>query len=518
MFKIVFYRSLFSQSAASLTAGYLAGYVREQGYKAKMELLEKGRMDNLTKILSCNKEYPVIIYKCNFQDYVEGCSLLSSVKEFCPNNKIFLMGYFAEINARKIMEKYTYIDGVIYGDGCNFAKRYADSNAKKLVGGLFRTKDAKIFEENTVEYLPLTVLPEPARDIEIQEQGDYINMIWRNGCYGTCKFCHINIVKRPFSAREIEDVVNEMEKYHRTMNKKMFIFNDSVFWWGEKDDKDLDTFVNLLSEKQMDINFMIYLRCFPFIGEERLKKLKKVGLSRVFIGIENVSEQFYSDYNKKVINYDEILQLLDNLKISYHIGFILFHPHVTIPELEENIEYLYKLNKLYRIGILIEKMRLLPVGTIDAKTTEHNDIDEAYDYEFDNKEVNIIYCALKKFFETVLDVRDFENVCTSSIFLMNLYGNKYGIWDIEEFNKFNNIISEYNNYAREFMINAINMASQYNADELYQRLYNEHGKEFSDYYYRLQAGRAIVYDYISQTDKDLHKLVFHGQRRLNAYD
>lgn len=45
-----------------------------------------------------------------------------------------------------------------------------------------------------------------------------------------------------------------------------------------------------------------------------------------------------------------------------------------------------------------------------------------------------------------------------------------------------------------------------------------HREKFSGYYYRLQAGRAVVYDYVSQTDRNLHKMVFHGQRRLNAYD
>lgn len=518
MFKIVFYRSLFSQSAASLTAGYLASYLRENGNKVKMELLEMGRMNNLTKILSDNNDYPVIIYKCNFQDYVEGCDLLNSVKEFCPNSKIFFMGYFAEINARALMEKYNYIDGIIYGDGCNFAKQYANSNGNKLIGGLFRRYGNKIYEEKTVVNIPIDKLPIPARDIEKQEKVDYINITKNIGCYGTCKFCHINLVRRPFSSRTIDDVINEIEKCNKEMKKKMFIFNDSVFWWGEKDDKDLDRFVELLIEKNLDIKFMIYLRSVPFIGEERLKKLKKVGLSRVFIGIENVSKLFYSDYSKKVANYDEILEIFNKLKISYHIGFILFHPHVTISELKDNVRYLYKLNKLYRIGIIIEKMRLLPVGTIDAKITEHHNIDKAYDYEFDYKEVNIAYSAIKRFFESSIDVRDFENVCTSSLYLINLYENKYGVSNVEVFNKFNNLILEYNNYALKFLLNSIDMSLKYNEEDLYQKLMLKHKENFIKYYYRFQAGRAVVYDYIDQVDSALKKMVFHGERRLNGYD
>lgn len=104
----------------------------------------------------------------------------------------------------------------------------------------------------------------------------------------------------------------------------MFIFNDSAFWFSHKDDSMIDEFVDLLKKKKLRINFMIYLKCTPFIGKKRLQKLKEVGLCRVFIGIENISNRFLDEYHKKVLDYYEILMAFQELKISYHIGFILF--------------------------------------------------------------------------------------------------------------------------------------------------------------------------------------------------
>lgn len=79
----------------------------------------------------------------------------------------------------------------------------------------------------------------------------------------------------------------------------MFIFNDSAFWFSHKDDSMIDEFVDLLKKKKLRINFMIYLKCTPFIGKKRLQKLKEVGLCRVFIGIENISNRFLDEYHKK---------------------------------------------------------------------------------------------------------------------------------------------------------------------------------------------------------------------------
>ena len=98
MFKLLYYRTLYSQSAASLTIGYLAAYIRQLGATAEISLLELGGMNNAQKVLRNTNPLDIIIYKVNYQDYKEGCEILRAVKHFCPDRKVYLLGYFAEMN------------------------------------------------------------------------------------------------------------------------------------------------------------------------------------------------------------------------------------------------------------------------------------------------------------------------------------------------------------------------------------------------------------------------------------
>ena len=109
MFKLLYYRTLYSQSAASLTIGYLAAYIRQLGATAEISLLELGGMNNAQKVLRNTNPLDILIYKVNYQDYKEGCEILRAVKHFCPDRKVYLLGYFAEMNCAALGKKYIFI-------------------------------------------------------------------------------------------------------------------------------------------------------------------------------------------------------------------------------------------------------------------------------------------------------------------------------------------------------------------------------------------------------------------------
>lgn len=515
MFKLLYYRTLYSQSAASLTIGYLAAYIRQLGATAEISLLELGGMNNAQKVLRNTNPLDIIIYKVNYQDYKEGCEILRAVKHFCPDRKVYLLGYFAEMNCAALGKKYDFIDGIIFHDGCHFIQKYLESNGDELYGGMFKKEPQNSFFYNDqVKNIPLSELPFPARDIEKLEKHSYINITKSVGCYGKCSFCHINLIHRNFSTRSVQSVVDEMCFCQKELGKKMFIFNDSAFWFSHKDDSMIDEFVDLLKKKKLRINFMIYLKCTPFIGKKRLQKLKEVGLCRVFIGIENISNRFLDEYHKKVLDYYEILMAFQELKISHHIGFILFHPHVTIPELRENIEFLFRLKKLFRIGIIVEKMRMLPRNNKDTSFSSNNEVDKAYDYNFDNQEVSMAFDLLCSFYKCI-DVRNFENVCTSTLFLINLYQNEYGDENAAVFNLFINEVNEFNQYAYQFYCRLFNLVEEKASYSQIWSVIEKNQPDFIRYYYNFESLRGLVYDYIGHIDEDLCKMVFHGQRRLN---
>lgn len=167
MFKLLYYRTLYSQSAASLTIGYLAAYIRQLGATAEISLLELGGMNNAQKVLRNTNPLDIIIYKVNYQDYKEGCEILRAVKHFCPDRKVYLLGYFAEMNCAALGKKYDFIDGIIFHDGCYFIQKYLESNGDELCGGMFKKEPQNSFFYNDqVKNIPLSELPFPARDIE----------------------------------------------------------------------------------------------------------------------------------------------------------------------------------------------------------------------------------------------------------------------------------------------------------------------------------------------------------------
>lgn len=187
MFKLLYYRTLYSQSAASLTIGYLAAYIRQLGATAEISLLELGGMNNAQKVLRNTNPLDILIYKVNYQDYKEGCEILRAVKHFCPDRKVYLLGYFAEMNCAALGKKYDFIDGIIFHDGCYFIQKYLESNGDELCGGMFKKEPQNSFFYNDqVKNIPLSELPFPARDIEKLEKHSYINITKSVGCYGKC--------------------------------------------------------------------------------------------------------------------------------------------------------------------------------------------------------------------------------------------------------------------------------------------------------------------------------------------
>ena len=236
----------------------------------------------------------------------------------------------------------------------------------------------------------------------------------------------------------------------------------------------------------------------------------------IILGIENISDSFQGDYNKVAGKKTEVLQIMEKLNISYHIGFILFHPSVTVSELIANVDYLYGLEKLYRWGVIIEKMRIIPVERLDREYDVEGNVDVAYDYSFQDEEVTKLFNVLCRF-ANLFDVRDFENICTSTLLLMNLYSNKYEE-EPKEFVCFRDEIKKYNSFAIGLFRNLFEVYKELSEDDLFKYIKNKYFKEICSYYYSIQIKRGLVYDFVNQKDDDLPLRVFHGQRRLNGYE
>lgn len=386
---ICYFRSLYSQSACSLSVGKFSDYLLNRGYSTNLFLLKNDDHVSFIKDYDNIMKNDIIVYKTNYKDFEYGIRLFQNIISN-TNKKLYLTGPFAVLNKQRILEKYKFIEGIF------------DVQDKKEIDDIFKNLDKKIQKTSIICGID--------RELEEKEKGHYINLEASTGCIYNCAFCHIKLMNYEKEEKSMSLVVDEIEQLHKKLGKKYFIFNDSVFWKNAKDNSRIEEFIKLIKRKKLKIYFMIYLSLTIKISDELLKDLRDIGLIRVFFGVENISTNFSIQNHKYTSSQDtkSFINKLENLNISYHIGFMLFSRTTKYEELQENIDFLYEIKKLFRPGMLVEKMRILP-NSEDSKNLYENKnrIDQAYNYVIEDKKVEKYYQILNDLFSNI-NIRNFE--------------------------------------------------------------------------------------------------------------
>ncbi len=385
---IYFFRTLFSQSAGSLSVGKLSAYLHKKGYEVDLHLLSLSDYGQNLKECASFDKYDKIIYKCNFKDYEYGIRLLSELNKNL-NIEMYLTGVFSQINRERIEEKK--LNFKLF-DLQNWAD--VDENFPKIGEKINKS----------------SIICDIDREIEMKEEGSYINIEASLGCKYRCDFCHINILKLPYFEKSIDSLVDEIEELIKR-GKRFFIFNDCVFWKNESDNKRVEEFYEKVKKRGLDFCFYIYLALQPIMPDEILSKLSEIGLVRVFFGVENAAKDFASFYSKNVSTSlaEIMIEKLNHFNISFHIGFILFYKELSYQNLFVNIDYLKSIKKLFRLGILLEKIRILPSYKKEKLLfkNESDKVDIAYNYKFDDEKVSEAHSALVGLLSHI-DIRIFE--------------------------------------------------------------------------------------------------------------
>jgi hypothetical protein len=486
---IYYFRSLYSQSACSLSVGKFSDFLINRGYKTNLHLLKNDNHIGMIEEHEDMLKNDIIIYKTNYKDFEYGIRLFENI--LTNSNKLFyLAGPFAIMNRERILKKYSFVKDVI------------DIQNSDEISKIFPSL-GNIIKKNTI-------ICGIDREIEKNEKGHYINLEASMGCIYNCAFCHIKLMNYAKIEKNIELVVDEIETLHRKLGKKYFIFNDSIFWKNDKDNQRIEQFVELLKKKKIPIYFMIYLSLTIKISDELLEKLRDVGLIRVFFGVENISNNFSVQNNKYISATDTevFISKLEKLNIGYHIGFMLFSKETRYEELQENIDFLYKLKKLFRPGMLVEKMRILP-NSKNSKYLYNDDtqIDQAYNYFIDDPKVERYYQILNQLFLNI-NIRNFEQFFSGIKIALTIL-------------KREKLIDSYNSYEREYyrILNVIN-DGVYNilSSELRNmEITKEEIKTIKDLYSIAEINYIKFMSYLKNNNKEIYETIPHGTEDLNVW-
>ena len=277
--------------------------------------------------------------------------------EYHYKGYITMGGFYVSLAYREILDDCQEIDYIMRGEGertiAPFYKALFDGTSIAGIKGITYKKNGEMITEKPDYIENLDEVEFPIRDMNNFKQFKDKNKIpFRvmsgRGCYGRCTFCSVIEHERPRCKlfRSSKNIVDEIEELVNKYDAKIINFADDIFFDGSQKSKDhIDEFVRLIKERGINIQFDCHLRATD-VNEEQLMKLKSVGLTTVWLGLESGCQRLLDEMHKNCTveqNYKAI-EILKKCGLTPSVTFITLVPTMSFEELKMNYDFLRKID------------------------------------------------------------------------------------------------------------------------------------------------------------------------------
>ncbi len=267
-------------------------------------------------------------------------------------------GPFASFNCVEIVKRFPEFDSIALGEGEELMVRLAErlDDPSQVAGLCCRAADGSV----QVNWSPgnpenLDALPFPKRTAFHRYFDKPIaSVLTSRGCWRECAFCSINAWYqrgggRKFRIRTIENIVAEMKQLYFDHGVRIFNFQDDNFFLPNP--QKAATRFRLLRERLEEEgvrNITCAVKCRPdSVMEPAIAELDQLGLFRVFLGVENASQEGLNHLNRKntvaeILNALEILNRYD-IHVAYNL--LMFEPETTMEDLALNLRFMERHNE-----------------------------------------------------------------------------------------------------------------------------------------------------------------------------
>jgi len=178
------------------------------------------------------------------------------------------------------------------------------------------------------EWIDLSRLPFPRRDILRNPYYQWGSIQTSRGCPMNCTFCSVTAFNgRRFRRRPLDAVIEEL---YQIPQKKVLLTDDNIIGHGTQDLEWTRGFFNRILEKGIKKTF--FAQSSIQFGEdpELVKIASKAGLKIIFIGIESINPRTLQSYGKSInlkkLNenrYKELIQRIRKAGIAFLGAFVL---------------------------------------------------------------------------------------------------------------------------------------------------------------------------------------------------
>lgn len=436
---VAYYRTLTTQSSASVSAGVLAARLRDAGHQVRIAVLERGgRRDDISEFLEESPD--AVIMKPNFKDAGRLPGNLRAIRERAGRVPVFLYGPFAVLDADRLLQAFPEVAAILLPDHEALCARtlagFAGEPGGPGSGFIVRGDGSPVVMRAEPDAIEAELWSGgPARDVERQEPILLANIEASRGCARSCSFCHVPAFGRQgmgrVSRRPVPSLIEEIDAL-AAMGKRYLIFNDPILGGGGPDGAAyLRELAAALRGRSGRMLFMAYLTLNDIERHrEEVLGLIEAGLARVFIGVESADPAGARRLRKgvRVETYGAVKRWLLARDVVPHIGFMLFHPFATADEIRRGLDFLLAEDEMHRFGVVRERTRLVPGTPLFEEVARAGlamrpaDDTDAWDYRFADPAVQAAHARFRHAFETigVALLERLEHLFVSAEFLGNI--------------------------------------------------------------------------------------------------
>ncbi len=342
----------------SLGLGILGALLREHGHQAEVLDPTLQNLSSFTLMQEIRRKAPDIVglsVTCS-AFFPAALKLARAVKGSSSTVHVTVGGPFPSFAFERILREAPEIDTVVRSEGepaLPVLCRYADKpECWHQVPGLAFREDGKPGGEVRIVDSPaqlqdLDTLPWPLRGRHSFGPGiNDVALLSSRGCPWDCTYCIQSgfYGQTGWRGRSAENVLREMAHLRDQWRAGAFLFNDDNFLGscpaGRKRALEL---AELLRTEGMAVPWAI--SCLPVDVDATLfGALRQAGLSQIFLGVESGVQAALDRWKKKVTTARnrEAIRILRELGLGIELGFVFIDPDTTLPELEENLQFLHE--------------------------------------------------------------------------------------------------------------------------------------------------------------------------------
>jgi anaerobic magnesium-protoporphyrin IX monomethyl ester cyclase len=264
---------------------------------------------------------------------------VEQLKQKHPEKTIFLGGIGPTGVAKRLIEKFHFIDAIVLSEGETTVVDLVNNilgDLSKVNGIVYRKNDKAIVTEPRERISKLDELPFPAYHKIDLNRYSIISLTASRGCPFKCTFCDTSPYwGRKNHSRNVDNVIDEIKLLKNKYGIDCFEFVDDTFVLNKKW---VIEFCTKLIEEELDIEWMCCGKV-NLMDDDMMEIMAKSGCTLVFYGIESGSDRVLKIIEKGFTKEDAIRDITKSRKyFNVMPSFIWGYPFEEEEDLHQTIE------------------------------------------------------------------------------------------------------------------------------------------------------------------------------------